>query len=234
MEAVKEIVSKLVESISALLIVLGVILLALGFAGGITYNHWFPITGMDGKYGAIVAGTALTILGVFNRKSNGSIPQARRYDIKIDYPKEGDSVDIIDVRGSIKLPLPEGYTLKIFRIYPGSDTLVPVGEGRVNNETKTWVAENCNVGGISGDRRSLGAFLVGPGGKALLNYFSSALDTHQEVLEELKQKAQIQGKYLPAIQERTPDMIECHRVSVRKKVNAAISPKFLMLRGIGV
>jgi hypothetical protein len=42
----EEIVSKLIDSVPALLALHGVVLILLGLAGGVSYNQWFPISGM--------------------------------------------------------------------------------------------------------------------------------------------------------------------------------------------
>ena len=98
-EGVKEtILSKLIESVPVLLIVLGVLLFGLGIAGGVTYHGWFPITELPARVAAIVAGILVFSLSIaMNRKATNEAPSARRFGIEILYPKEGDEVDIVDV-----------------------------------------------------------------------------------------------------------------------------------------
>jgi hypothetical protein len=150
----EEIVSKLIDSVPALLTLLGVVLILLGLAGGVSYNQWFPISELEARVAAVVAGTILIGLGFFSWRTHVIVPKARSYGIDIDQPKDGDRVDIVDVRGRIRNPLPEGYTLRVLRIYPGSESFVPIGEARVEIGKGAWEAERCNIGGRTGDRRS--------------------------------------------------------------------------------
>jgi hypothetical protein len=214
----EEIVSKLIDSFPALLTVLGVVLVLLGLAGGVSYNQWFPISELEARVAAVVAGTILLGLGFFSWRTRVIVPKAQSYGIEIDYPKDGDRVDIVDVRGRIKKPLPEKYTLRVLRIYPGSDSFVPMGEARVEIGKSTWVAEQCNIGGRTGDRRSIGVYLVGPDGVVLLNYFDKAVRIHRRVMDQLKDASGKEStEYLPNIERGTTDMIPCARVSVSRR-----------------
>jgi len=216
-EGKEELLSKLIDSVPVLLIVLGAVLLALGLAGGVTYNQWFPISEIGARIAAGVAGIAVFLLGVSRSKAQVVLPKAKKYGIKIDHPRDSDVVDVVDVRGSIGKPLPEGYTLKIFRIYPGPDSYIPIADARVHVETGKWEAERCDIGGKAGDKRSIGVYLVGPNGTALLHYYEIARRVHRSTMDELRKATGDEGSYLPPIEKRTPDMIECHRVSVLRK-----------------
>ncbi len=216
-EGKEELLSKLIDSTPVLLIVLGVALLSLGLAGGITYNQWFPISETGARVVAGLFGIASFLLGAYRSKAHVPLPQAKKYGIKIDYPRDGDPVDIVDVRGSIGKPLPEGYTLKVFRIYPGPDSYIPVADARVDAESGKWEAERCDIGGRAGDKRSIGVYLVGANGTALLDYYNIARHVHRSTMDDLRKATGHEGSYLPPIEKRTPDMIECHRVSVLRK-----------------
>ncbi len=81
-----------------------------------------------------------------------------------------------------------------------------------------WIADNCNVGGKSGDRRSIAAFIVGPSGAALIEYHYDAGRVHRKTVLELEQLTQKQrDDWLPALPVDTPDMVECHRVPIKVK-----------------
>lgn len=136
----EEILSKLLDSIPVLLIIMGVLLFSLGLAGGITYKSWLPIPEVEARLAASLAGAVVFGLGA-SRSRSQVINGVRKYGIKIDHPRDGDAVDIADVRGSISKPLPAGYTLKVFRIYPGSDSYVPLGDARIDIENGKWEAE---------------------------------------------------------------------------------------------
>jgi hypothetical protein len=209
-DAKQEIISRLIDSVPTLLIVLGVVVNILGLAGGVTYHQWLPINETAWRIGTVVVGMALLALGFFQSRKDFTVPQARKYGINIQHPAEGERVGVVDVKGTIKKALPDGYALKILRIYPGTDNFIPVGEARVDIEKGIWKAENCDIGGVPGDRRSIGAYLIGPGGAILLDYFVKASRVHNKLRDEVGKK----GEFLPLLEKRTPDMVECDRISV--------------------
>lgn len=212
----EQIVAKLVESLPALLIVLGGFLIVLGVAGGITYGGWLPIAGVGWRVGAVGVGLLIIGLGFYPRREPPT-PHGSSFGIKIEYPQPGDRVDVLDVRGTLKKAPPAGYALKIFRVYPGSDSFVPIGGGRMSVTAGTWEAYQCDIGGKPGDRRFVAAYLVGPSGMALLDYHAKAVAVHRTTLEQLKNVQGAQEAHLPPIERRTQDMIECHRVQVIRK-----------------
>ena len=210
-------VAKLLDSLPTLLVVLGIALLVLGLAGGIAYNSWLPIPDPVGRIGAAIAGIAIFGVGLFlfrSSKPTGVIVST--YGIRINYPKDGDEIETVDVTGTIKKALPDGYSLRIFRVYPGSDRMTPIGKASIDIEKGTWLADHCHAGGKPGDRRSFAAFLVGPSGLALIEYHNEAGQVHRKTLDQLR-NASIDGDYLPAIGARTNDMFECHRVLIKRK-----------------
>ena len=138
----EQVVGKLVESVPALLIVLGSFLVLMGVTSGITYHGWLPIVDVAGRIGAVVLGLLLIGLG-FYRRVDSQVSDTRRYGIKIENPAPGEKVDDFSVRGTIKKPPPNGYSLKVFRIYPGPDSFIPIGEGRISIADGTWQADRC-------------------------------------------------------------------------------------------
>jgi hypothetical protein len=215
-EGKEELLSKLLDSVPVLLIILGVLLFSLGLSGGITYKQWFTIPETEPRLAAALAGIVVFGLGVARSRVQ-VVTSARKYGIKIDHPRDGDAVDIVDVRGSISKPLPGGYTLKVFRIYPGTNSYVPLGDARIDIESGRWEAERCDIGGRPGDKRSIAAYLVGPNGAILLDYYAMAKRAHRSVMDDLLKATGKEGAYLPSIEKRTLDMIECNRVSVLRK-----------------
>ena len=213
--------SKLIERIPVLLILLGVILFGLGLAGGVTYGGWFPIPDFVARIVAAAAGVIVFAAGWWrldNRQTHGAVPKAKNCGIKIDSPRAGAEVDIVDVFGKIKKAPPEGYTLEIFKIFPRSQHYAPIGSGRITIEKESWEARRCNIGGKDkpGDPRDIGAFLVGPGGAALLDYYTQAAHEHRKLMNQLRDSTGEVGNYLPLIKSYTPDMVECDRVSVKR------------------
>ncbi len=219
--------SKLIDRIPVLLILLGVILFALGLAGGVTFNSWFPISDLWARIVAAVAGVFIFGLGISswrtqgNSRTHGDVPKAQNYGIKIVYPKAGGEVSIVDVSGTIKKAPPEGYTLKIFKIFPRSESYAEIGSGRIAIDQGTWEAKQCNIGGKAkpGDERFIGAFLVGPGGAVLLDYHTQAAREHKAQINQLRDSTDKKDYYLPLLEERTPDMVECDRVLVRREMS---------------
>jgi len=211
-----ESLTKLLESLPALLFVLGVVLLVLGLAGGVTYNAWLPIPDTIPRIGAGIAGVVVFGIGLFLSKTSGAKTiSAGAYGIRITYPKDGDEIEFADVAGTIKKALPEGFSLRIFRIYPGSERMTPIGTASIDIENGAWVAAHCHVGGKTGDKRSIAAFLVGQSGVALIEYHNEAGQLHQKTLKQL-QAVGLEGDYLPAIRTKTDDMFECHRVLIKR------------------
>ena len=217
----KTIAEKLLDSFPTLIAVLGIALVVLGLAGGITYSAWLPIPDAAGRLAAGILGVFILTIGVFLYHTSQSKKPVRldltKYGIKITHPRDGDEVEIVDVRGIIKYPLPEGYSLRMFRIYPGSERMTPIGRATLDMNAGTWLADNCHAGGKSGEKRSIAAFIVGPAGTSLIEYHNDAARTHRKTMDQLRQTSGNEGEYLPAIPTNTPDMLEVHRVPVKIK-----------------
>ncbi len=102
----KTIAEKLLDSLPTLLTVAGVALMVLGLSGGVTYNAWLPIPDANGRIvatvlGVVVAGVGVAVyLWVQSRRPTRLDPAP--YGIRITYPRDGDEVDVVDVRGTIK------------------------------------------------------------------------------------------------------------------------------------
>jgi hypothetical protein len=209
-----EIASKLLDSVPTLLIILGTVLLILGLAGGITYNDWLPLTDLYARILAVLGGTALIGIGIFqSSRSSTNIPKSGKFGIKITSPAEGDHVDQLTVRGSIKKELPKGYVLKVLRFYP-NNSYIPLVDAIVSLDKGTWEASGCSAGGNPGDTRYFTAHLVGPGGIELLNYYRTASNRHNAMREKLMKLTNAIEEYLPPITGKAPDMVECDRVKV--------------------
>ncbi len=215
-ESIKEaFLTKLLDSVPVLLIVVGVALALLGLAGGITYNSWFIIDEPIARIVTCVLGVVLIGIGV--TRSPEVKPTTLRpsdYGIKIHSPGAGEQVDSVDVRGAIERPLPDGYCLRIFRVYPGTENFVPLGKARIDLGKKSWVADRCTLGGKTGDKRALAAYIVGPSGEVLINFHNSAASVHRVTMEELRKATGATAEFLPTIAGRTADMFECDRVSL--------------------
>ena len=72
-----DIASKLLDSVPTLLIVLGVALLLLGLAAGITYKGWFPIQEPSARMTAVAAGVLMAGVGiVLSYRMGAYVPKA--------------------------------------------------------------------------------------------------------------------------------------------------------------
>jgi hypothetical protein len=215
------IAEKLLDSFPTLLAVGGIALVLLGLAGGVAYNNFLPIPDTAGRLAAGVAGSILLTIGValylISQSKRSQRPDISKHGIKITTPHEQDEINTVDVRGIIKAPLPDGYSLRIFRIYLGSERMTPIGKATIDNAAGVWVAENCNAGGKTGDKRFIAAFLVGAAGVALIDYHNDAARVHRKTLDQLRAANGTEGDFLPALPVSQPDMFECYRVPIRVK-----------------
>jgi hypothetical protein len=175
------------------------------------------LTGGSRQQAAPVA--PLSAAGVYLRtKARMQLPDPKAYGIKITTPSDKDHVDVADVKGKITRNPPENYKLMVLRIYPkDGNAFYPLKpEVRIEEGGKTWIANSCVVGGptVSADQLKIGIYLVGPSGRALINYFRDAERTHNENKKLLKPGTQEKFRPLPHIRDRTNDMLECHEVFV--------------------
>lgn len=209
------IAKNLTGSAPVLAVVVGAVFALLGLAGGITYQQWLPMTEVPTRLLSGALGVGLIIFGL-NRANatNANRFQPREYGIKIQYPTAGSQVSTNDVGGSIERDLPEGYCLRVFRVFPGSNRFVPLSKARVDTHTKTWVAERCNIGGKTGDQRYYAAYLCGPSAEVLIAFHNEAVTVHRKTMEEYEKLAGKAADFLPSVDGRTVDMHECDRVSV--------------------
>lgn len=72
MEKLAQVLNTLLESPPAIAIVLGVILLGLGLASGVTYSGWFPITGQAERSIAGVCGVLSICFGFWRTMASSN------------------------------------------------------------------------------------------------------------------------------------------------------------------
>lgn len=178
----KEIVSKLIDKVPVLVLLLGVSFVVLGLSKGAKY---VPIVETPARVVSGVFGVCLCVTGLWLLRTQNILPKADAYGIKIQAPAEGDIVHIVDVSGTIKKTrLPTDYTLEVFRLY-SADAFIPVGRAYIDKENKTWKASQCDVGGTPKQKREIAAFLVGPAGTALIEYQKMVTKAHRIALDQL-------------------------------------------------
>ena len=184
MKELAAIVGKLVQSVPALMIVLGAILIVLGLAKGIQYQNWLPLDESPMRITAIAIGILVLGLGAwFSKTRANEIVDPKSYGIAITLPKPGNSPGRVDVHGTFKKKPPEGYVLRVLRVYPNEEH-IPLGHAKFDERKGTWEVLNCDIGGEPGDPRDLVAALVGPSGSALFEYFDHAAALHNTTLRQ--------------------------------------------------
>jgi hypothetical protein len=82
------------------------------------------------------------------------------------------------------------------------------------------VVPDCDIGGTTGDRRIIGAFLINPAGQVLIEYFRAAARRHNQWMDKLQVARNEPDRYLPNIERdaiEKVEMIECDRVDLVRK-----------------
>ena len=202
--------------IPTLVFLVGAAMFIVGMADGIKHDDWLILSQSAATIvsrvggGLILVGLLLMVVMMVIKGSAANLPKARDFGITITHPVDNDIVKETDVRGTIKRMLPDGYSLHVFRMYPDK-SFYPMREATVNKTA--WAAQGCDVG--MGDKRDFAVYLVGPAGAALLEYSREASRAHEDTRGKLL-KLGGNADHLPLIKRKTPDMIECARVTVRK------------------
>ncbi|GAA3114726.1 hypothetical protein GCM10010520_68250 [Rhizobium viscosum] len=230
-EMIKELAQTLFGNIIALLLVAGFFLLILGASGGITYGYLLPISNVYARGALIFLGVVLiavaVALHVFAGRYASGVDKRidpKSFGIEITHPKNGDFVDVFNVDGNIKKQIPPGYKMILLEFYPSDGGFRPVGHISVDMDKNTWRAEGIEIYGRGEQKRRICVYLVGRTGMILLEYFRGAAKIHYKTIEALKAARAASNldpdtavQWLPLIPLTTPDMLECHHVSVTKK-----------------
>ena len=120
MDKLADIGRYLLASRPALLLLLGIGLMLLGLAGGVAYGGWLPIHGTPERIACGIVGAIVFALS-FLRDSFGADlkGKANALGMKFVEPIENISiVGLIDVRGTLDKPVPDGFALRAVRAYP--------------------------------------------------------------------------------------------------------------------
>jgi hypothetical protein len=126
-------------------------------------------------------GLVLFITGlVLLIKTPAPLLKASDYGVIVHSPRSGETVDVVEVAGTIKKMPPKDYKLMIFRIYPDLGRAIYLLREVDYLEDGKWIAKGCDIGGKTGNNRSLGVYLVGKSGQALFKYSKRATDVQKE------------------------------------------------------
>jgi len=205
---------------SNLLLVLGAIFIALGAAGGVTYNRWFPIDNESWRTVVVATGVIFIVLYfVVRRKPITALdPRAvKSLGIKIDHPESNATITgKVDVKGTIARPLPNGYELRILRGYPQGG-FVPNAQSLCDHDKKTWLVQQFDIGGAKDESRTIEAWLVGPDGRLLLDTWLAAHEVHRGTISQVEKFAPNERvTWLKPITQGTSDMYRCAWIKVTR------------------
>jgi hypothetical protein len=173
---------KLVGEVRSLLIVGGLGLFAFSLVGQIA--PYTPVMSPTAQIVGCIVGLGLMLGGIwfylkdFRKNVRG---------IRILSPADGDKVQAkVPVRGEIQDDVPEGKELWLLRIYPNRDKFVPMTavHPRAN---KTWdaPAKDCNIAGLPGEKRIIGAYIVDPSAVTLFTLFIDWRKQHDGWMDKL-------------------------------------------------
>ena len=195
---------KLLDNTPLAVIVIGVVLLIMGAAGGLSKPE-VNINEFGWRIAVAFMGV-LTALGggllFWRKESQVDQKNAVKYGFRITSPVDGQEVDVVDVRGTYQHKPPAEAIISVFELTPSRNELWPKSIEYIDlDETKkTWRAERVRVGSSVG-QKVLAVAVVGKAGQALLDYY-------QRVAERTNPH--------PGILRLTPDMVICDRVSVKR------------------
>lgn len=210
-------IKALLASRQALLIVFGVSLIIIGLSGGIVYSGWLPVPGLFERFIAGIIGAVLIGLS-FLPSRNDVLDGSKISDfcIKITSPDHEEGINgKVKVKGTYEKRWPDNYNLRVLRGYPQGG-FVPNSSVTCDHTTKTWVAQDFDIGGDSGDARRIEVWLVGQDGKLLLDTWH---ENHKVVIDLNRLSSSDSGrnrKWLPPIKGPTRDMHQCAWVAVRR------------------
>jgi hypothetical protein len=169
------------------------------------------------QIGAIVIGVLVLFSGAFVALSRPISPKP--YGISITTPGNNESVGITRVEGTIRKLPPSKYELWLLRIYRDGD-FNPLQRIEIVRGREKWLVDNLDIGGNSGDRRTIGAFLINPAGQVLLEYFLAAARQHNRWMDNLNVPRENSDRWLPNLKRdmiAKVEMIECDRVDLIRR-----------------
>lgn len=208
----ERLLEKLPDIFDLVLLFTGLAIFLLGAAHGITYKSYLPIDDEWWRIVVSVFGVIVMAVGLVIRLrvSGGTwaIPDKKKYEIKIIYPQSNSRVGQVDVHGTMKNELPKGYKLWVFRVYRDK-RIYPLVECAIFKDN-TWKAHDCKLGGAVGDGRGFSVNLVGPDGQALISFVKEAGQKFNPIRDEAVKCSGNQNLgFLPAVAEKTRDIIQC-------------------------
>lgn len=203
---------------------LGVIVFAVGAAGGVVYNGWLPITRDWAQWSMMAAGAVLVAASFLKRTQVVELDAGKitKLGIEITAPQANERVTSkTRVTVVSKEPLPDGYELRVLRGYPRVKGIVPNAMTHKTAGKLEWVAHDFDIGGAPKDTRTVEVWLVGANGTALFENWEANHSIVSKANRELKRLGEIAKQtpnieWLPPITGFTTDMHRCQSVVVFK------------------
>lgn len=219
MDKLSQILRDVLASHSKITLLLGAILFVGGAAGGVTYNSWLPIPDQWAQLSLMVAGAVLIATSFFTITPAKGLKsdELAKLGIQITAPHAGERI-----KGKVRVTVtssgqvPEGYELHVLRGYPKVSGVVPNTKVHKTAEKLEWVAHDFDIGGTTGETRTIEVWLVGAGGLALLANWEANHKVVSEANRSLKTLGQNNLNWLPPITRFTPDMYRCQSVVVAR------------------
>lgn len=206
-------------ALAVIFVVAGIVLVAAGATGGITYKDVSMFFGVDAQNQARGGGVIFIGLGIMFARWHSNKKQQvpgliNKEDIgtlgiKIMSPQDGDRIERqVDVKGTIEKGVPPGFEIRLLRHTSGGGFAIGA---RVDVTGKEWVSHDFIFGGKSRDRRKISVCLVGPDGRALLDTWRQGA----EILDRTRHRCD-GVELMPPMFHKTSDLHECHAVEVER------------------
>ncbi|MBM3130523.1 MAG: hypothetical protein FJ009_18080 [Chloroflexi bacterium] len=199
----KSIIDKLISNTALALVVIGVVLVVIGAAGGwpnpalqVNELGWRIVLA---SFGVVITGTGGLLLWRERiSRPSGNVLSREEYGIKIAAPKNGAQINShFEMVGTYRKKPSNGCNLQVFVVYRENQEYWPARSTvTFDTERKTWHAQ-VHIGGNPGPRRIVVA-VVGQGGQALWDYYF---------------KVGKETERWPSIHVLTPDTIECDEIA---------------------
>lgn len=213
----KKLVEKVIDNTPLSIIVIGIFLFLIGAAGG-----WPSLQLHVNELGWRIA---LASLGVITsgigglliwrtRTGNKTDEYLRKdYGIKVTSPSHHKEViDRFEVEGVYKIKLPIDIVLGIFEFSPNSRQYYPKRLAHFDENLKMWKVPKIGIGGRPGDDRIIVAVIMGKAGLSLWDYSDKLVEIIHQARDRHNEKIRI-----PGLDSLTTDMVECDRITVRRR-----------------
>jgi hypothetical protein len=219
MEKIIQLIHEVFETHSKLCLLLGVLLFVFGASGGVTYNGFAPVSQEWARLSLMGGGillAAASFLKIDDHKELGP-KEISRLGIKIISPQINERIKgTVRVTVTSDKPLPKGYELHVLRGYPRKNGIVPNAKAQKTADKLEWIAHEFDIAGVNDDVRTIEVWLLGEGGKALIENWEKNHNVVVNANRELEKLGKNKVAWLDPITRMTPDMHRCQSIVVVK------------------